>query len=157
MDIKGTATDDSGRYETTPFWDLFEKVLLMKQQTIKNPDHPFRYRAAYRSLAVHMTLKPAAADTGVSFVRTDLPGQPSSCSDTVDRSHGCEGRPLLSAIEYQGARVYTIEHIMAALTGMGFDNVVIEIDGEEVPGMDGSSLEFVKAFTGGGICPTAGG
>jgi len=51
-----------------------------------------------------------------------------------------------TAIECQGVRIYTIEHLMAALSGMGIDNVTIEIDAEEVPGMDGSSLEFVKAI-----------
>ena len=51
-----------------------------------------------------------------------------------------------TAIEFQGVRIYTIEHLMAALNGLGIDNVTIEIDAEEVPGMDGSSLEFLKAL-----------
>ena len=56
-----------------------------------------------------------------------------------------------TAVECQGVRIYTIEHLMAALNGLGIDNVTIEIDAEELPGLDGSSLEFLKALEQAGI------
>lgn len=116
----------------------------MKQQTIKNPV-TLSGIGLHSGVNVHMTLKPAAEDTGICFVRTDLPGNPSI---KVSLSTAVMDVKVVrcSAIEYQGVRVCTIEHLMAALTGLGIDNLTIEIDGEEVPGMDGSSLEFLKAL-----------
>jgi len=116
----------------------------MKQQTIKNPV-TLSGIGLHSGAAVHMTMKPAAVDTGICFVRTDLSGQPSikvSPSTTVMDAKVVR----CSAVEYQASRVSTIEHLMAALTGMGIDNLTIEIDAEELPGMDGSSLDFVKAL-----------
>jgi UDP-3-O-[3-hydroxymyristoyl] N-acetylglucosamine deacetylase/3-hydroxyacyl-[acyl-carrier-protein] dehydratase len=56
-----------------------------------------------------------------------------------------------TAIESKGVRIQTVEHLLAALAGLEIDNALIEIDGPEMPGMDGSSLEYVKAIESGGI------
>ncbi|SFE32513.1 3-hydroxyacyl-[acyl-carrier-protein] dehydratase /UDP-3-O-[3-hydroxymyristoyl] N-acetylglucosamine deacetylase [Chitinophaga sp. CF118] len=89
---------------------------------------------------VNMTLKPAPPGSGIKFQRIDLPDQPIVKADVdfvVDTARG-------TTLEYNGARVSTIEHVMAALVGTGVDNVLIEINGPEIPIMDGSSQPFVE-------------
>ncbi len=96
---------------------------------------------------VKMTMKPANPGHGIRFQRVDLPDQPVVKADVdfvVDTSRG-------TTIEYNGARVSTIEHTMAALVGLGVDNVLIEISGPEVPILDGSSREFMDAIESAGI------
>ena len=92
--------------------------------------------------SVTMVLKPAAPNTGINFKRVDLAGQPAVKADVdfvVETNRS-------TTIENKGARVSTIEHLMAALTGMQVDNALIEIDGEEVPILDGSAQPFVEAL-----------
>jgi len=121
----------------------------MKQKTIKSPV-AFSGVGLHTGKTVRMTIKPAVENAGVSFIRVDLPSNQSvkvtACNAVMD-----EKVTRCSAIESQGVRIYTIEHLMAALSGLGIDNVTIEIDGEEVPGLDGSSLEFFKALESVGI------
>ncbi|GAA4469041.1 bifunctional UDP-3-O-[3-hydroxymyristoyl] N-acetylglucosamine deacetylase/3-hydroxyacyl-ACP dehydratase [Nemorincola caseinilytica] len=96
---------------------------------------------------VTMTMRPANPGHGIRFQRIDLPEKPVVKADVdfvVDTSRG-------TTIEYNGARVSTIEHTMAALVGMGIDNVLIEMDGPEVPIMDGSAREFMEAIESSGI------
>lgn len=92
--------------------------------------------------AVTMTLKPAQPNFGIHFQRIDLEGKPMVKADVdnvVETNRS-------TTIESQGARISTIEHLMAALMGMQIDNVLIEIDGEEVPILDGSAEPFVEAL-----------
>lgn len=96
---------------------------------------------------VHMTFLPAAADYGIKFQRTDLEGQPfvdADVDNVVDTSRG-------TTIEQNGARVATVEHVMAALAGLEIDNCIVQIDGGETPIMDGSSRFFMKALRDAGI------
>ena len=96
---------------------------------------------------VNMTMKPANPGFGIRFQRTDLPDQPIVKADVdyvVDTSRG-------TTLEHNGARVSTVEHTLAALVGMGVDNVLIELDGPEVPIMDGSSKEFIAAIEKAGV------
>lgn len=88
---------------------------------------------------VNMTILPAGADTGVTFVRTDLDGQPAIAArpDTVVDA------TLSTTIGQGQARVGTIEHLMAALAGTGIDNARILLDAPEVPVMDGSAAPFI--------------
>jgi UDP-3-O-acyl-N-acetylglucosamine deacetylase len=96
------------------------------------------------------TFKPADVNQGVRFIRVDLPGQPvvrvSPETAVMDvQISRC------TAVEEAGVRIYTIEHLLAALSGLGIDNVTVEIDADEVPGMDGSSLDFVAALKKAGL------
>jgi UDP-3-O-[3-hydroxymyristoyl] N-acetylglucosamine deacetylase len=88
-----------------------------------------------------LTLEPASKDTGIVFVRTDV----SSLSNVVYASYNNVSETLLATTIQNdaGIKVATIEHLMAALWGCGIDNVVVKIDGSEVPIMDGSSQPFV--------------
>jgi len=116
----------------------------MKQKTIKN-SVTLSGIGLHSGKAVKMTIKPAGENAGVIFVRVDLPGK-LPVKVCVANAVMDEKVTRCSAIEYQGVRIYTIEHLMAALSGLGIDNVTIDIDAEEIPGLDGSSLEFFKAL-----------
>ena len=92
-----------------------------------------------------ITFKPAEVDAGINFIRVDLPGKP--------KIKACVGSLLLTSsfarrttIGTEGKEVQTIEHVMAALSSANIDNINIEIDNNEVPGLDGSSLHFLEAF-----------
>ena len=96
---------------------------------------------------VEMTIEPAPADTGIVFERSDLPGKPSitACPQVVVRSALC------TALRNNGTRVSTVEHVLAALYGLGVDNARVVLNGEEVPILDGSALPFVRLFQEGGL------
>ncbi|MDQ6758172.1 MAG: bifunctional UDP-3-O-[3-hydroxymyristoyl] N-acetylglucosamine deacetylase/3-hydroxyacyl-ACP dehydratase [Bacteroidota bacterium] len=92
--------------------------------------------------AVTMRLKPAEPNTGIVFQRIDLPGKPlvkADVDNVIETNRS-------TTIEVNGARISTIEHLMASLVGTGVDNVLIEIDGEEIPILDGSAEPFVEAL-----------
>jgi UDP-3-O-[3-hydroxymyristoyl] N-acetylglucosamine deacetylase len=84
-----------------------------------------------------LTLAPAAPDAGISFVRMDLgieiPARNDLVADTV----------LSTTLALGRARVHTVEHVLAALHGMGIDNCRVEVDGPEIPILDGSAAPFV--------------
>ncbi len=101
----------------------------------------------HTGIASSMTLKPATPGFGIKFQRTDLANQPIIKADVdyvVDTSRG-------TTLEQNGARVGTIEHLLAGLVGMQVDNVLIAIDAPEVPIMDGSSLPFIEAIEKAGV------
>ena len=88
-----------------------------------------------------MTLHPADIGTGVVFQRTDIGGDAAAIS--ASWKNVVDTRMATTLGNADGARVSTVEHLMAALAGCGIDNAVVEIDGPEVPVMDGSSAPFV--------------
>lgn len=96
---------------------------------------------------VEMTLKPAEPNTGIVFKRIDLPNAPSVKADVDNVVETTRS----TTIEAGGARVGTIEHLMAALVGNGVDNVHIEINGAEVPILDGSSEPFSRLLQTTGV------
>ena len=96
---------------------------------------------------VSITFKPAKEDVGYVFSRIDLPNKPEirALSEYV-----CETQRG-TTLEKDGVKLKTTEHVLAALVGLEIDNIIIEIDGEEPPIMDGSSKFFVKALEEVGI------
>ncbi len=97
--------------------------------------------------SVTMRIKSAPPNTGINFQRVDLPAKPLVKADVdfvVETNRS-------TTLENNGARVSTIEHLMAALVGMQVDNALIEIDGEEVPILDGSAQPFVEALQKAGL------
>jgi len=96
---------------------------------------------------VGLTLRPAQPDTGIVFRRTDLP-EP---VDLPARAHLVGETRLCSCLVNGEARVYTVEHLMSALSGLGVDNMYVDIDGPEVPIMDGSAAPFVLILQQAGI------
>ena len=96
---------------------------------------------------VKMTLQPAMPDTGIVFRRVDLPD---SAEIKVQPQYVCDTR-MCSALEHDGVRIATVEHLMSALAGLGIDNIVVELTAPEVPIMDGSSGPFVFLLQQAGI------
>ena len=110
----------------------------MNQRTLKK-NYSFKGKGLHTGKPVNMTVKPAPANTGVVFVRTDIPQSPViealACNvSKTDRS--------TSLCNKDGIAVFTVEHILSALTGLGVDNAIIELDNIEVPIMDGSARKY---------------
>ncbi len=96
---------------------------------------------------VRLTLRPAPANTGVIFRRTDLPGSPAV--EAVP-AH-IDDVSYATTIARNGVKVRTVEHLLAAFAGMGVDNVRVDLTGPEVPVMDGSALPFVRLLRKAGL------
>ncbi len=97
---------------------------------------------------IFLTLRPAPVNTGIVFRRTDLdpvPEIPASYQYVSDTR-------LCTSLEHQGVRVATVEHLLSALAGLGIDNAYVDIDGPEVPIMDGSAAPFVFLIQSAGVC-----
>jgi len=118
------------------------------QHTLKS-NVVFAGTGLHSGMPVRMVVKPASADYGIWFRRTDLDATDTMIAarwDTVVASRLC------TLVENaSGIRVSTIEHIMAALAGCGIHNALIEIDGPEVPILDGSARPFVAGLLAKGI------
>ncbi len=120
--------------------------MTIKQKTLAK-EFSISGKGLHTNCLVNMTFKPAPINHGFKFQRIDLPDQPvipASVEYVVDTSRG-------TVLGIGNARISTLEHSLAALTGMDLDNVLIEIDNEEVPILDGSSRFFVKAIEEVGI------
>lgn len=111
--------------------------------------------ASFRGIGLHtgnetaVTFKPAPADAGISFVRTDLPGHP-PIRCTVDNI-AMEDILLQTAIGRPPNQILTVEHVLAALAGLGIDNMVIEVSSNEPPVGDGSAKPFVETIVAAGV------
>lgn len=113
-----------------------------KQRTIAAPV-TINGKGLHTGLNVKLTITPASDNHGIKFQRIDLESKPiipALAEYVVDTSRG-------TTIAIKDVRVSTIEHLMASLYGSGIDNALIEIDGPEVPIMDGSAREFVSVIT----------
>ncbi|HAG16971.1 MAG TPA: UDP-3-O-[3-hydroxymyristoyl] N-acetylglucosamine deacetylase [Bacteroidales bacterium] len=121
-------------------------MALTKQRTLKQETH-ISGIGLHTGKQITIKFKPALANFGFRFVRTDLEENPTIKADAnnvVDTSRG-------TTIEQNGARVYTVEHVLAALVGLQIDNVLMELDGPEIPILDGSSKQFIQLFEEAGI------
>lgn len=117
-----------------------------KQHTLSSPVS-ISGTGLHTGINVDMTLKPANPGFGYQFQRIDLPGMPvikADCDLVTDTSRG-------TTLEQGDAKVNTVEHILAALVGMGIDNCLIELNGPEVPIIDGSSQPFVELIEEAGV------
>ncbi len=110
-------------------------------------------RASVMGVGLHtglestLTFEPAPEDSGVVFVREDLPGSPVIPADithVVDTARGTN-------LGIDGVRVMTVEHVLASVAGLGIDNLVVKLNGVEAPVVDGSALPFVNALRSAGI------
>ncbi len=101
----------------------------------------------HTGIKVDMTLRPANPGFGFQFQRIDLPGMPvikADCDLVTDTSRG-------TTLEQGSVKVSTVEHVLAALVGMGVDNCLIELNGPEIPIMDGSSEPFIEIIEEAGV------
>ena len=111
------------------------------QQTVRK-SYSFEGKGLHTGKVAVMTIKPAPADTGIRFRRTDL-GE-DAYVDALAENVSNTARS--TTISNGKASVSTIEHIMSALTGMGVDNALIDIDNVEVPILDGSAKPYIEAI-----------
>jgi UDP-3-O-[3-hydroxymyristoyl] N-acetylglucosamine deacetylase len=119
---------------------------MIKQRTLKNTVRATGV-GIHTGQKVYITLKPSAVDTGIVFTRTDLTPQvqlKANANSVGDTS-------MSTTLIKDGARVATVEHLMAAFSGMGIDNCVVELSASEVPIMDGSAGPFVFLIQSAGI------
>lgn len=91
---------------------------------------------------ITVTFRPAAADSGIVFIRTDIPNQPAIPAIIQNRING----PRRTTLVNNGAAVEMVEHVLAALAGLRIDNCEVLVDRAEMPGCDGSSLAFTQAL-----------
>ncbi|MEY3161133.1 MAG: UDP-3-O-[3-hydroxymyristoyl] N-acetylglucosamine deacetylase [Planctomycetota bacterium] len=123
-----------------------DKPVERHQRTIKSAVE-FRGKGLHSGKEVRVTIRQAEAGNGIVFVRTDLEDHPEV------RAHGSnlKARERRTCLQDGKAEVHTCEHLLAAMYALGIDNARVEIDGEEVPGMDGAATEFVQGLREGGI------
>jgi UDP-3-O-[3-hydroxymyristoyl] N-acetylglucosamine deacetylase len=124
------------------------------RQTTLHEGATIRGIGIHSGLPVMLTIHPADADCGITFLRTGIDGAP-------DREVRADVRAV-TATEFatvlgdaEGPLCSTAEHVLAALSGLGVDNALVEIDGPEVPIMDGSAADFVAAIEQAGIVTLA--
>ena len=101
----------------------------------------------HTGVLVDMTLTPANPGYGIQFQRVDLPNKPTikaDCDLVTDTSRG-------TTLQVGDVKISTVEHILAALVGMGVDNLLIEVNGPEIPIIDGSSSPFIEKIEAAGI------
>jgi UDP-3-O-[3-hydroxymyristoyl] N-acetylglucosamine deacetylase len=119
---------------------------MLKQRTLKS-----LIRASgvglHTGQKVRMTLRPAPADTGIIFRRIDL----ASPVDIPARADLVGETKLSSCLVRDGVKIYTVEHLMSALSGLGIDNAFVDLDAPELPIMDGSASPFALLLQQAGL------
>ncbi|HBT76531.1 MAG TPA: UDP-3-O-[3-hydroxymyristoyl] N-acetylglucosamine deacetylase [Planctomycetaceae bacterium] len=101
---------------------------------------------------IRVEFRPAPVDTGLVFVRTDLPDEPRIPALAAHR----DSKPRQTSLVCGSARVDMVEHVLAAIRALQIDNCEIRVDRPEMPGLDGSSMPFVLALEEAGITPQPG-
>jgi UDP-3-O-[3-hydroxymyristoyl] N-acetylglucosamine deacetylase len=115
-------------------------MIGQNQKTIKR-EVAFQGRGLHSGRLVNLRILPAAPDSGVIFVRMDQGGL-----EIPARRQFLEATHLSTTLARRGVRVGTVEHLLGAVTGLGIDNLRVELDGPEVPIADGSAAPFVAAL-----------
>jgi UDP-3-O-[3-hydroxymyristoyl] N-acetylglucosamine deacetylase len=119
---------------------------LIRQRTLKNVISATGV-GLHTGAKVYLTLRPAAANTGIVFRRVDLPRP----VEIKAEPHAVGDTRLSTCLEKDGVRVSTVEHLMSALAGLGVDNAYVDLTAPEVPIMDGSAGPFVFLLQSAGI------
>ena len=117
------------------------------QQTIQN-DITVTGKGLMLGEPVTLTLKPAPADSGVVFRRMDIPGTPEV---KVCQENWADLLPRCTSLQSGDTTVSSVEHILSALGGLGVDNVLVELDASEAPGLDGSAAPYVEKIQAVGL------
>jgi UDP-3-O-[3-hydroxymyristoyl] N-acetylglucosamine deacetylase len=118
----------------------------LKQRTLKDSIRATGI-GLHSGAKVYMTLRPAAANTGIVFRRLDLPEPvdiPATALNVTQTNLG-------TTLEHGGGKVATVEHLLSALAGLGIDNVFVDLTAAEVPIMDGSAAPFIFLLQSAGI------
>lgn len=121
---------------------------MSKQQTLK-ASCSLKGKGLHNGKEVNITFRPAAENHGIIFKRIDVEKDnliPASAELVIETTRGT----VIS--NKQGVKIKTIEHVMSSLSGLQIDNVLIEVDGEEIPILDGSALKYIQKLEQAGIC-----
>ena len=118
---------------------------MLRQRTIKRPVHAIGI-GVHTGQKVRMTLRPAGENTGILFVRSDM-----GYASVRAHARNVSDTTLATSISEHGMQVATVEHLMSALWGLSIDNLIVELNNEEVPIMDGSAAPFVYMINSVGI------
>jgi UDP-3-O-[3-hydroxymyristoyl] N-acetylglucosamine deacetylase len=125
---------------------MHESMTEFRERTLRSPVACTGV-GLHSGIPVHLTLRPATAGSGVVFIRTDL----SPAVEISARPENVVDTAFATTLGIGDARVGTVEHLMAALCGMGIDNARVEVDGPEIPVMDGSAAPFIYLIRTAGI------
>jgi len=121
----------------------------MEQRTIKKPIK-LSGIGLHTGTRVNMRFKPAPTNTGINFIRTDIKDSP-MIKASIPHVLAQDISPRRTSVGNGSVEVHTIEHLLAALWALGIDNIIIEIDCPELPGLDGSAMSFIDTLKRGGI------
>ena len=119
----------------------------MEKQITLSREVSFEGIGLHSGKKVSLKLKPAPIDSGIQFVRTDLPENPIIHA----RAENVTATLRATTIEENGFKLFTIEHLMSAIHASQIDNLIIEIDAEEPPVADGASLKFFELIKSAGF------
>lgn len=120
---------------------------MIKQRTIKEQVSAVGV-GLHKGEKVQIILRPAPANTGIIFRRTDL--DPAVAIPATPEAVG-ETTLCTCLVNEQGVQISTVEHLLSAVAGLGIDNLIVDVDAPEIPIMDGSALPFVYLFQSVGI------
>jgi len=120
---------------------------IRKQQTLAKAAPPVEGFGYWSGRDVRVEFRPAEVDTGIVFVRGDLPRCPRIPARIENRAE----MPLRTSLCHDGAGVEMVEHILAVLAGLRIDNCEVWVDESEMPGCDGSALPFLDAVLAAGV------
>lgn len=118
---------------------------MIRQKTIKGPVE-IEGTGLQTGKKVKLTLRSSPADSGINFIRVDLPNKPLLNLQSIDLGRANPIKTRRTALGTGPAEVQTTEHLLAALSGLSIDNIVIESDNVEMPGLDGSARDFLAAM-----------
>ena len=121
----------------------------MEQRTIKKPIE-LSGIGLHTGVEVDLKFKPAPINTGINFIRVDVKDSPmikATIAHVLDQAKS----PRRTSVGNGSVEVHTIEHLMAALWALGIDNIIIEINGLELPGLDGSAKGFIDILKKAGV------
>ena len=123
-----------------------KSVIMLSQRTIRSTNRAVGV-GLHSSERVELTLHPAAVDTGIVFRRVDLPKpvsialQPDAVVDTR----------MATTLGVGDVKIHTVEHLLSACAGLGIDNLLVDVDAEEIPILDGSASSFVYLLQSSGL------
>jgi len=123
--------------------------MISKQKTIKK-EVVLEGRGLHTGNQICLRLKPAEVGSGISFIRTDLENKPviKTCFDNIISDTEI---PRCTSLGKDDIIIHTVEHLMSALSGLEIDNLIVELNGNELPGLDGSGYEYFRALEKAGM------
>lgn len=122
---------------------------MERQRTIKK-EAKVKGVGIHKGKKVGLCFKPAEKDTGINFVRVDLankPVIPAAISNVIEKSL----KLRRTSLGFDSAEIHTVEHLLSALFGLGIDNIVIEVNAEEIPALNGNAHDFYRILSDAGV------